>query len=47
MPTSTSKGDLKARIVAEAEAIGFDLCRICRPDAVPQVPEGLAGFLGK
>jgi len=33
--------------VAEAEAIGFDLCRICRPDAVPQVPEGLAGFLGK
>ena len=47
MPTSTSKGDLKARVVAEAEAIGFDLCRICRPDAVPQVPEGLAGFLGK
>lgn len=33
--------------MAEAEAIGFDLCRICRPDAVPQVPEGLAGFLGK
>lgn len=39
--------DLKARLVAEAEAIGFDLCRICRPDAVPQVPEGLRGFLDK
>lgn len=39
--------DLKARLVAEAEAIGFDLCRICRPDAVPQVPEGLRGFLEK
>jgi len=37
--------DLKARLVAEAEAIGFDLCRICRPDAVPQVPAGLRGFL--
>lgn len=39
--------DLKARLVEEAEAIGFDLCRICRPDAVPQVPEGLRGFLEK
>lgn len=39
--------DLKARLRAEAEAIGFDLCRICRPDAVPQVPEGLRGFLDK
>ncbi|UZD90778.1 tRNA epoxyqueuosine(34) reductase QueG [Cognatishimia activa] len=39
--------DLQARLVAEAEAIGFDLCRICRPDAVPQVPEGLRGFLEK
>lgn len=39
--------DLKARLVAEAEAIGFDLCRICRPDAVPQVPDGLRGFLAK
>ena len=47
MPTSTSKGDLKARLVAEAKAIGFDLCRICRPDAVSHVPEGLAGFLDK
>ncbi|MBR9841517.1 MAG: tRNA epoxyqueuosine(34) reductase QueG [Rhodobacteraceae bacterium] len=47
MPTSTSKDELKARLVAEAQAIGFDLCRICRPDAVGHVPEGLAGFLDK
>ncbi|WP_242648589.1 tRNA epoxyqueuosine(34) reductase QueG [Cognatishimia maritima] len=33
--------------MAEAQEIGFDLCRICRPDAVPQVPDGLRGFLGK
>jgi len=39
--------DLKARLIAEAEVIGFDLCRICRPDAVPQVPDGLRGFLDK
>lgn len=47
MPTSTSEASLKARLVAEAEAIGFDLCRICRPDAVPHVPEDLAGFLAE
>ncbi len=41
------KADLKARLVAEAEAMGFDLCRVCRPDAVPQVPEGLAGFISE
>lgn len=39
--------DLKERLVAEAKEVGFDLCRICRPDAVPQVPEGLRGFLDK
>ncbi len=37
--------ELKSQLVAEAEAIGFDLCRVCRPDAVPQVPAGLSGFL--
>ena len=39
--------DLKARLVAQAEEVGFDLCRICRPDAIPQVPEGLRGFLAQ
>lgn len=39
--------DLKARLQVEAQEIGFDLCRICRPDAVPQVPADLAGFLAK
>ncbi|MGH1464146.1 MAG: tRNA epoxyqueuosine(34) reductase QueG [Cognatishimia sp.] len=39
--------DLKARLVAEAEAIGFDLCRICRPNSVPQVPTDLDGFLAQ
>ncbi len=39
--------DLKAQLVSEAEAIGFDLCRLCRPNAVPQVPAGLNGFLAE
>ncbi|MDC0737804.1 tRNA epoxyqueuosine(34) reductase QueG [Cognatishimia sp. SS12] len=39
--------NLKARLIKEADAIGFDLCRICRPDAVPQVPADLDGFLAK
>ena len=33
-------------VKAEAKAIGFDLCRITRPDAIPQTPERLAAFLG-
>ncbi|MCM2561851.1 tRNA epoxyqueuosine(34) reductase QueG [Lutimaribacter sp. EGI FJ00015] len=37
--------DLKARLVAQARAEGFDLARICRPDAVPEVPARLAAFL--
>ncbi len=41
------KDGLKSRLVAEAGEIGFDLCRITRPDAVPQVPDGLAGFLAE
>lgn len=39
--------DLKARLVAEAGAVGFDLCRVCRPWDVPQVPDRLADFLGR
>lgn len=37
--------DLKTRLVAEAEAVGFAACRICRPDAVPDVPDRLQAFV--
>ncbi len=37
--------DLKRRLVARAEAEGFAACRICRPDAVPEVAGRLAAFL--
>ncbi len=36
---------LKARLVAQAHAEGFDLARICRPGDVPRVPDRLAAFL--
>ncbi|SEO59611.1 epoxyqueuosine reductase [Salinihabitans flavidus] len=39
--------DFKARLIAEAEAIGFDRVRLCRPDAVGHVAADLAGFLDK
>jgi epoxyqueuosine reductase len=38
---------LKQRLVAQALAEGFDLCRVCRPGDVPQVPDRLAAFLDK
>lgn len=38
---------LKDRLIAQAQAEGFDACRICRPWDVPQVPERLAAFLAK
>lgn len=37
--------DLKARVVSQALAEGFVACRVCRPDAVPEVPERLGAFL--
>ncbi|MBB3994057.1 epoxyqueuosine reductase [Sulfitobacter undariae] len=37
--------DLKAKLVAQALAEGFVACRVCRPDAVPEVPERLGAFL--
>ena len=37
--------DLKARLVAQALAEGFVACRVCRPDAVPEVPARLDAFL--
>lgn len=36
---------LKARLVAQAEAEGFSLCRVTRPDAVGHVPGDLAEFV--
>ncbi|MHA6347298.1 tRNA epoxyqueuosine(34) reductase QueG [Roseivivax sp. CAU 1761] len=38
---------LKARLQAEAQALGFGLCRICRPGDVPEVPARLAEFLAR
>ncbi|MEE4189018.1 MAG: epoxyqueuosine reductase, partial [Roseobacter sp.] len=33
---------LKERLVTQAISEGFVACRLCRPDAVPQVAERLA-----
>ena len=38
-------GGLKARLVDQARAEGFDACRICRPGDVPQVADRLRAFL--
>tara|TARA_R110000850_G_scaffold37503_3_gene98794 strand:+ start:723 stop:1745 length:1023 start_codon:yes stop_codon:yes gene_type:complete len=37
--------ELKARLVAKALAEGFVACRVCRPDALPEVPARLGAFL--
>ena len=39
--------ELKVRLVAEAEAIGFDAVQVCRPDAVPHVMGDLKGYLAE
>ena len=36
---------LKERVVDQALAEGFVACRVCRPDAVPEVAERLAAFV--
>ena len=36
---------LKARLVERALEEGFVMARVCRPDAVPEVPERLAAFV--
>lgn len=36
---------LKARLVAQAQAEGFVSARVCRPDAVPEVPARLEAFV--
>ncbi len=40
-----ANSDLKARLVAQAQAEGFVSCRICRPWDVPEVAERLQAFL--
>ncbi len=37
--------DLKDRLVAQALSEGFVACRVCRPDAVPEVPARLEAFV--
>ncbi len=37
--------ELKSRLLAEAEAAGFAMARVTRPDAVPKAAEGLEAFL--
>ncbi|MFK7880250.1 tRNA epoxyqueuosine(34) reductase QueG [Roseobacter sp.] len=37
--------DLKERLCREADAAGFVACRVCRPDAVPEVPAQLEAFV--
>ncbi|WP_299846424.1 tRNA epoxyqueuosine(34) reductase QueG [uncultured Roseovarius sp.] len=39
--------ELKQKLVAQAQAEGFDLARVCRPWDVPQMPDRLAAFLDK
>ena len=38
---------LAEKLRAQARAEGFDACRICAPDSVPQVPARLEAFLAK
>ena len=37
---------LKARLVAEARAVGFSACGIAAPDAIPKAAGRLADWLG-
>ncbi|MEM9968387.1 MAG: tRNA epoxyqueuosine(34) reductase QueG [Pseudomonadota bacterium] len=45
LDSGTTDQTLKGRIVSRAIAEGFVACRICAPDAVPEVPKRLAAFL--
>ena len=37
--------DLKTRLAAKAETLGFDLCRIAAPDSIPEAPARLRAFI--
>ncbi|MEM1235524.1 MAG: tRNA epoxyqueuosine(34) reductase QueG [Pseudomonadota bacterium] len=39
--------DIRTRLIAEAEEVGFTACRITRPDAIDQVPDRLGEWLEK
>ena len=41
----TDAGTLKSELIDQAHAEGFDLCRICRPWDIPDVPQRLHDFL--
>lgn len=43
----TNPNKLKAFIKSEAIALGFDLCRITKPDAIPEAPSRLKQFLAQ
>ena len=36
---------IKERLLTEASEVGFIDCRVCRPDAVPEVPDRLQAFV--
>ena len=44
-PTPISTSEIKARLVTEARALGFDAVRVTRPDAIPDAAERLDAFL--
>ena len=43
----TEADTLKSELIDQAHAEGFDLCRICRPWDIPDVPQQLHDFLDK
>ena len=42
-----SPNKLKTYITGEALALGFDLCRVAKPDAIPEAPSRLQQYLAK
>ena len=40
-----SREKLKHRLVARAQELGFDLCRVTRSDAIPLAPQRLAQWI--